>query len=47
MDGYGAGYAAFHRGVERWKCNNPYAEGSRAYSEWFRGWDAAARASSR
>jgi hypothetical protein len=43
MDGYGEGFNAFHRGVDR--RNNPYAEGARAYYDWFKGWDAAARQS--
>jgi hypothetical protein len=41
MDTYNEGYSAFHRGTDR--MFNPWAQGSREQSEWFRGWDAASR----
>ena len=43
MDAYGEGYNAFHKGIDREF--NPWAEGCRGYYDWFKGWDAAARAS--
>jgi len=43
MNAYGEGHQAFYDGIDRNR--NPWAEGLRAWREWFEGWDAAARSS--
>lgn len=40
FQGYHEGWNAFANGTYR--CRNPYAEGLKAWYEWFKGWDAAA-----